>query len=151
VIETECLWNRNISRKKPVLKHGSYPALTKHGSITDRAVLEQLSLISTSGYLSSRVQVQLLHTDHDLAPVTLVQSFSTTYGIDCNTFQYIRQVTKLWYCNFNSFGKNTSLCISKMIPPPPEKQLNMQKIYFEGHTVPTDTPSLRELQQREEI
>jgi hypothetical protein len=49
VIETECLWNRNISRKKPVLKHGSYTAFTKHGSITDRAVLEQLSLNSTSG------------------------------------------------------------------------------------------------------
>jgi hypothetical protein len=48
VIETECLWNRNISRKKPVLKHGSYLALTKHGSVTDRAVLEQLSLNSTS-------------------------------------------------------------------------------------------------------
>ncbi len=53
MIETECLWNRNISRKKPVLKHGSYPAFTKHGSITDRAVLEHLSLNSTSdkGYL----------------------------------------------------------------------------------------------------
>ncbi len=49
MIETECLWNRNISQKKPVLKHGSYAAFTKHGSITDRAVLEHLSLNSTSG------------------------------------------------------------------------------------------------------
>jgi hypothetical protein len=52
MIETECLWNRNISRKKPVLKHGLYPAFTKHGSITDRAVLEHLSLNSTSGQLA---------------------------------------------------------------------------------------------------
>ncbi len=50
MIEIECFWNRNISRKKTVLKHGSYPAFTKHGSITDRAVLEQLSLNSTSGF-----------------------------------------------------------------------------------------------------
>ena len=49
VIETERLWNRNKFREKPVLKHGSYPAFTKHGSITDRAVLEKLSLNSTSG------------------------------------------------------------------------------------------------------
>jgi hypothetical protein len=49
VIETECLWNRNISRKKKVIKHGSYLAFTKHGSITDRTVLEELPLNSTSG------------------------------------------------------------------------------------------------------
>ncbi len=49
MIETECLWNRNISRKKPVLKDGTYLALTKHRSITDRAMLEHLSLNSTSG------------------------------------------------------------------------------------------------------
>jgi hypothetical protein len=54
VIETGCLWNSIISRKKPVLKPGSYPALTKHGSITDQAVLEQLSLNSTSGVLRIR-------------------------------------------------------------------------------------------------
>jgi hypothetical protein len=49
MIETECLWNRNIYRKEPVLNHGSCPAFTKHGSITDRAVTEHLSLNSTSG------------------------------------------------------------------------------------------------------
>jgi hypothetical protein len=52
MIETECLWNRNISRKKPVLKHGLYLTFTKHDLITDRAVLERLSLNSTSGLVS---------------------------------------------------------------------------------------------------
>jgi hypothetical protein len=37
-------------RKKTVLKHGSYPAFTKHGSITDQAVLEHLTLNSTSAH-----------------------------------------------------------------------------------------------------
>jgi hypothetical protein len=48
-------WNRNISQKKPVLKHSSYPAFTKHGSITDRAVLEHLSLNSTSDVIWRKI------------------------------------------------------------------------------------------------
>jgi hypothetical protein len=48
--------------KKQVLKHGSYPALTKHGSITDRAVLEQLSLNSTSGHACPGVRATAIPT-----------------------------------------------------------------------------------------
>ncbi len=50
VFECRRLWHRNKSRKKPVLNHGSYLAFFKHSSITDRAVLEDLFLNSTSGW-----------------------------------------------------------------------------------------------------
>jgi hypothetical protein len=46
-------WYRNKSTKKPVLKYGLYPAFFKHGSVTDRAVLENFSLNSTSEQLGN--------------------------------------------------------------------------------------------------